>query len=300
MITKLNEMFDALKSGKKKRLVAAFANDAHTIEAIYKAVKLGIIDATLVGDKKIIESVCEKENINPGSFTIFNEKNESDAVAKAVQLINSGKGDLIMKGMVSTDKYMRAILNKENGLMDHGAILTHISVVEPKNYHKLLIIGDVAIVPQPELKEKIVIAKFLIETAHSLGIEKPKLAVLAATEQILPKMQACVDVVVLAKMSDRGQIKGAVIDGPFALDVAIDKESAEIKKINSEVAGDADCILFPNIESGNVFYKFHTKLANGEVAAVVAGARVPAILSSRGDSVQTKLNSIALASLMSE
>ena len=300
MITKLNEMFDALKSGKKKRLVAAFANDAHTIEAIHKAVKLGIIDATLVGDKKIIESVCEKENINPGLFTIFNEKNESDAAAKAVQLINSGKGDLIMKGMVSTDKYMRAILNKENGLMDHGAILTHISVVEPKKYHKLLIIGDVAIIPQPELKEKIVIAKFLIRTAHSLGIKRPKLAVLAATEQILPKMQACVDATVLAKMSDRGQIKGAVIDGPFALDVAIDKESAEIKKINSEVAGNADCILFPNIESGNVFYKFHTKLTDGEVAAVVAGARVPAILSSRGDSVQTKLNSIALASLMSE
>lgn len=293
-------MFDALKSGKKKRLIAAFANDAHTIEAIHKAVKLGIIDATLVGDKKIIESVCEKENIDPGSFTILNENNESNAAAKAVQLINSGKGDLIMKGMVSTDKYMRAILNKENGLMDHGAILTHITVVEPKKYHKLLIIGDVAIIPQPELKEKIVIAKFLIKTAHSLGIERPKVAVLAATEQILPKMQACVDATVLAKMSDRGQIKGAVIDGPFALDVAIDKNSAKIKKIDSEVAGDADCILFPNIESGNVFYKFHTKLADGEVAAVVAGARVPAILSSRGDSVQTKLNSIALASLMSE
>ena len=300
MIKKLDEMYDALKSGKKKRLIAAFANDAHTIEAIHKAVKLGIIDATLVGDKKIIESVCEKENIDPGSFTILNEKNESNAAAKAVQLINSGKGDLIMKGMVSTDKYMRAILNKENGLMDHGAILTHISVVEPKNYHKLLVIGDVAIIPQPELKEKIVIAKFLIKTAHSLGIERPKVAVLAATEQILPKMQACVDATVLAKMSDRGQIKGAVIDGPFALDVAIDKESAKIKKIDSEVAGDADCILFPNIESGNVFYKFHTKLADGEVAAVVAGARVPSILSSRGDSVQTKLNSIALASLMSE
>lgn len=300
MIRKLDEMFDALKSGKKKRLIAAFANDAHTIEAIYKAVKLGIIDATLVGDKKIIESVCEKENIDPGSFTILNENNESNAAAKAVQLINSGKGDLIMKGMVSTDKYMRAILNKENGLMDHGAILTHITVVEPKNYHKLLIIGDVAIIPQPELKEKIVIAKFLIKTAHSLGIERPKVAVLAATEQILPKMQACVDATVLAKMSDRGQIKGAVIDGPFALDIAIDKNSAKIKKIDSEVAGDADCILFPNIESGNVFYKFHTKLADGEVAAVVAGARVPAILSSRGDSVQTKLNSIALASLMSE
>lgn len=300
MIKKLDEMFDALKSGKKKRLIAAFANDAHTIEAIHKAVKLGIIDATLVGDKKIIESVCEKENIDPGSFTILNENNESNAAAKAVQLINSGKGDLIMKGMVSTDKYMRAILNKENGLMDHGAILTHITVVEPKNYHKLLIIGDVAIIPQPELKEKIVIAKFLIKTAHSLGIERPKVAVLAATEQILPKMQACVDATVLAKMSDRGQIKGAVIDGPFALDVAIDKNSAKIKKIDSKVAGDADCILFPNIESGNVFYKFHTKLADGEVAAVVAGARVPAILSSRGDSVQTKLNSIALASLMSE
>lgn len=298
MIKQLNEMFDSLKSGKKKQLVVAFANDAHTIKAVYEAVKLNIIGATLVGNKEIIDSVFQKENIDPELFTIIREDNESNAAVKAVELINSGKGDLIMKGKVSTDKYMRAILNKEKGLMDPGAVLTHISVVEPRNYHKLLIVGDVAIIPQPELKEKIIISKFLLKTAHTFGIEKPKLAVLAATEQILPGMQACIDATVLSKMSERGQIKGGIIDGPFGLDVAIDKKSAEIKNIDSVVAGDADCLLFPNIESGNVFYKFHTKLAEGEVAAIVAGARVPAILSSRGDSVKTKLYSIALATML--
>ncbi|MDX2445438.1 MAG: phosphate acyltransferase, partial [Bacteroidales bacterium] len=129
-------------------------------------------------------------------------------------------------------------------------------------------------------------------------IKKPKLAVLAATEQVLPKMQACVDAAILAKMGDRGQFSGAVVEGPLALDVAVDKVSAEIKKINSPVAGDADCLLFPNIEAGNVFYKFHTKLSGGELGAIVAGAKVPAILSSRGDSAKTKLYSIALAALL--
>ncbi|MEA3476868.1 MAG: phosphate acyltransferase, partial [Bacteroidota bacterium] len=161
-----------------------------------------------------------------------------------------------------------------------------------------LVVGDVAIIPAPELKEKIAIAKHLIRTSKALGIEQPKLGVLAATEQVLPKMQACVDAAIISKMGERGQIKGAIIDGPMALDVAVDKESAEIKKINSPVAGDVDCILFPNIESGNVFYKFHTKLSGGELAAIVAGAKVPAILSSRGDSARTKLYSIALAALM--
>ena len=131
-----------------------------------------------------------------------------------------------------------------------------------------------------------------------LGIEQPKVALLAATEQVLPKMSACVDAALLAKMAERGQFNGALLDGPLALDVIVDKKSAEIKNLQSQVAGDADCILFPNIEAGNVFYKFHTKLSGGETGAVVAGARVPAILSSRGDSVKTKLYSIALGALL--
>ncbi len=297
-IQNLDQLFDVLKEIEgKKRLVAVFANDAHSIEAINQAVDMGLVEATLVGNKTIIQEVCLELGIEPGKFRIVNEPDEVKAGFKSMDLIHQDEGDLLMKGMISTDKYMRAILSKENGLLSPGAILSHVTVLKPENYHKLLIVGDVAIIPAPELKEKIAIANYLIRMAIALGVEKPKLAVLAATELVLPKMQACVDAAILSKMGERGQISGAIIDGPLALDVIIDKESAELKKLDSPVAADADCILFPNIEAGNVFYKYYTKLTGGELGAIVAGAKVPAILSSRGDSPKTKLYSIALAAL---
>lgn len=294
-ITKLDQLFDLLKSKSKKRIVAAYANDDHTIGALSKAIDMGIIEATLVGDEPTIKGVCASNNIDPSKFRIVQENDEMKAAFKAVALINAGEGDVLMKGLVSTDKYMRAILNKENGLLPPKAVLSHVTVIEVPTYHKLLIVGDVAILPAPDLNQKVAITNYLIRTAHSLGIEKPKVALLAATEQVSPVMQACVDATIIAKMADRGQIKGAYVDGPLALDVAIDKESAQIKKLTGEVAGDADCILFPNIESGNVFFKTCTKLAKGELGAMVMGAKVPCVLTSRGDSVQSKLYSIALA-----
>jgi phosphate butyryltransferase len=297
MITKLDQMFEVLKSSKKKRLVAAYANDEHTISAVNMAIDMGLIDGTLVGDEKEILKVCSAHGIDASRMTIVHEPDEMKATVKAVELINSGEGNLLMKGLVSTDKYMRAILDKEKGLMNKGAVLSHVTVMENPFYHKLLIVGDVAILPAPELSEKVAITNYLIKTAHALGIEKPKVALIAASEQVSAKMIASVDAALISKMADRGQIKGAWVDGPLALDVAIDKESAEIKKIGGMVAGDADCLVFPNIESGNVFYKTNTKLAGGEQGAFVVGARVPAVLSSRGDSTKTKLYSIALAAL---
>ena len=160
--------------------------------------------------------------------------------------------------------------------------------------------GDVAVLPAPDLNQKIVITNCLIQTAHALDIPNPKVAIIAATEQMSPGMPACVDAAIISKMADRGQISGGLVDGPLALDVAIDMESVEIKKLKSTVAGDADCMLFPNIEAANVFYKTNTKLCKAELGAFVAGARVPAILSSRGDSVNTKLYSIALAALVAK
>ncbi len=299
VIKKLPDILKVLKEKPKKRLVAAYANDAHTIGAVDDAVSKGIVEGILVGDKDVILETCRRDNISTGKFNIIHEPDESKAAAMAVAIINRGEGDILMKGLVSTDKYLKAILNKEEGLVDPGAILTHITVMEVPSYHKLLVVGDVAIIPQPELKEKIIILNHLVRTARKLGVEKPKVAVIAATEQVLPKMQACVDAAILVKMADRGQIRDAIVDGPVGLDVAVDKKSAEIKKITSPVGGDADCLLFPNIESGNVFYKFNTKLAGGELGAIVVGARVPAVLSSRGDSVLTKLYSIALGALMS-
>ena len=176
-------------------------------------------------------------------------------------------------------------------------MLTHMAVFEIPRYHKLLVCSDVAIVPAPDMKQKQQILSYLISTAKNLEIEKPKVALIAATEQVSTGMPACVEAAIISKMGDRGQIKGAVIDGPLALDVAIDAESAKTKKVGGEVAGNADCLLFPNIESGNVFYKCCTKFGGAELACMVVGAKVPCILTSRGDSAKTKLYSIALAAL---
>lgn len=297
-ITKLEQMFDLLKSKPKKRLSVAYANDAHTIEAVYAAVEKGIVDATLTGDEAFIKKLCEEHHMDVSRFEILNEPNEAKAATLAVQLINEGKASLLMKGSLSTDKYMRAILNKTTGITNEGAVLSHVTVMEFPTYHKLLTIADVAIIPQPDLKQKIKMVGYLVAVAKAIGVEKPKVAAIAATEQMLAGMPACVEGAILAKMSDRGQIPGCVVDGPLSLDAAIDMESVQIKKVTGPVAGDADCLLFPNIESGNVFFKGGTKLAGAELAAYVAGARVPCVLTSRGDSALTKTYSIALAALM--
>lgn len=295
---KLEELISAAKAAPRKRLVAAFANDSHTIGATSRAIDLGIADVTLVGDIDTIKKVCQEEGIDVNKFELVQEANEAKAAAKAVSLINEGKGQILMKGLCSTDKYMKAILNKDNGLMPAGKpVLSHVSVFEIPTYHKLLITSDVAVIPAPDFKQKTAIVKYVIDTAHTLGIECPKVAMIAATEQMLTGMPACVDAALIATMNRRGQIKGAIVDGPLAMDVAIDKESAQIKKLNSEVAGDADCLVWPFIEAGNVFYKTATKFAGAELAAMVVGAKVPCILSSRGDSIQTKTYSIALAVL---
>jgi phosphate butyryltransferase len=262
------------------------------------AVDKGIVQAILVGDADMINAVCKVEGINPSMFTIVDNKDELQSIAQAVDMINAGEADILMKGLCSTDKYMRAILHKERGLLPPKAVLSHVSVLENPNYHKLIILGDMAVIPAPDFKQKVAITNYLVQTAHALGIAKPKVAAIAATEQMLDGMPACVEAAMLAKMGDRGQIKGCYIDGPLALDVAISKEAVEIKKLESNVAGDADCLLFPNIESANVFYKVNSQLSVGvKQAAIVAGAKAPCVLSSRADSIYTKLNSIALAAL---
>lgn len=294
-ITRLDDLFDVLRSKPRKRLIAAYANDAHTIEAVAKAVELGIVDGTLIGDKPTMEKVCADLRVDISQFEIVQESVDTKAVAKAVDRINAGEGDLLMKGLVTTDKYMRGILHKEKGLLPPKAVLSHVTVMQVPTYHKLLVVGDVAIIPAPDFKQKLAIVQYLVRVAKSLGIDTPKVALLAATEQMSVGMPACVDAALIAKMNERGQLPGALVDGPLALDVAIDKESAKIKKLTGEVAGDADCLLFPNIESGNVFFKTCTKFAKAELGAMVMGAKVPCILTSRGDSVQSKMYSIALA-----
>ena len=298
MITKLSQVIDLVKSKPKKKLVVAFANDDHTIEAVNNAVELGIVDTILVGDENKIQHVCKQLNIEIKKFTIINESDEVKAATKSCDLINQKEADILMKGALSTDKYMRAILNKERGLCPPNAVLTHIAVIENPAYHKLLIASDCAIIPAPDLKQKQVILHQIIKTAKAIGIEQPKVAIITATEQMSMGMPACIDAAIIAKMAERGQITGALIDGPLSLDVAIDEEAAKIKKITGNVAGNADGLLFPNIESGNVFYKCCTKFNNAEIGAFLAGAKVPCVLSSRGDSSLTKLYSIAIAAAL--
>lgn len=295
---KLDQIVERVKKLPNKKLIAANGVDSHTIEAIHKAIELGLVEATLVGDKDKIAETCKQLGIKTDNFEIIDIKEPQQAANTAVKLISEGKGDLLMKGLVSTDQYMRAILNKEYGLVPPKGLLTHITVMETSNYHKLLTVSDVAIIPNPDLKQKIIITNLLIKTAQKLGINKPKIAVIGASEIVTPAMPSTMDAAILSKMAERGQIKGAIVEGPLSLDLSIDKESVKIKGMKSEVAGDADCLLFPNIETGNVFYKTATKLANSEVGAFVAGAKVPCILSSRGDTAKTKMYSIALSALM--
>jgi phosphate butyryltransferase len=296
MITNFNELFQELKEKKIcKRMIAAWGVDSHTIEAASLAADMGFVKVTLVGDRDLIQGVCDSYKIDISKFVIVDEKDELKAVAKAVELVHDGEGDVLMKGLCSTDKFLRAILNKECGLLPPKGLLSHVGVIENPNYHKLIFITDMAVIPAPDFRQKVKMAGFVTGVARSFGIAMPKIAFIAASEQMMDTMPACVEGAMLAKMCDRGQIK-AIGDGPLALDVAIDEESVEIKKLKSPVGGDADCLLFPNIESANVFWKTNSKLAKDvRQAGFLVGTKVPCILASRADSVDVKLNSIASA-----
>ena len=298
MITKLNEVVEAALKRGRKRLAVAYGQDSHTIEAVYDAYKEGLVEPTLYGDKSVIEQTCAELGIDVSVFRIIDEKVDVNCVRQAVAAVAAGDADILMKGLVSTDKYMRGILNKEIGLVPPKGILTHVSLVELPGYHKLLVISDVAIIPAPDFKQKQLQIKFLAETANLLGIATPKIACISATEQVLPTVPSNLECAILAKMGDRGQLGNVMVDGPLSLDVALFKEVAEHMKVKgSAFAGDVDCLLFPNIESGNVFFKSVSHIGGGELAAIVKGAKVPCVLTSRGDSALSKKYSIALACL---
>ena len=280
MIQHLTEIVEEARKRGKKRLAVAYGQDSHTLEAVYEAYKEGLVEPTLFGDKEVIKQVCQENGIDINAFNIVNEPNDVKCVQQAVASVVSGNADVLMKGLVSTDKYMRGILNKEAGLFPPKGVLSHVSIVEMPCYHKLLIISDVAVIPLPDFKQKMV---------H---------ACIAPSEQLLPNVISSTEGALLAKMADRGQLGNVVVDGPLSLDVALYKEVAEHKKVKgSSVAGDPDCLLFPNLESANVFFKSVSHLCGGELAAMVMGTKVPCVLTSRGDTSKTKLFSIALACL---
>lgn len=298
MITRLDEIVAAAVARGRKRLAVAYGQDTHTIEAVYNAWKEGFVEATLFGDKATIEEACAELGIDSSVFNIVHEPSDVTCVKLAVQAVVNGQADVLMKGLVSTDKYMRGILNKEAGLFPPKGVLSHVAVIEMKGRDKLLSVSDVAVIPAPDFKQKQKLIGYLAQTAKILGVETPKIACISASEQVLPSVPSSTEGAILAKMGDRGQLGKVIVDGPLSLDVALYKEVAEHKKVTgSSVAGDPDCLLFPNIESANVFFKAATHIGGSELAAMVMGTKVPCVLTSRGDSALTKKYSIALACL---
>jgi phosphate butyryltransferase len=290
----LNDILDLAKKVGPKKVAVALAEDEDVLLALEQARKERIIQGILVGTKEKIEKLARKDQIDIRKFEIEEESDGFAASLKCCELINRGEADLMMKGLVGTASFMKAILDKEKGL-GTGRFLSHVAVFEIPRYPKLLLITDVAINIAPSLMEKAQIIRNALDILHSLGIETPLVACIAAVEKVNPeKMPATVDCACLSRMAQRGQIKGAVVDGPLGLDNAISEKSAEVKGVKSQVAGKADIILCPNIETGNVIYKTLIEFAQAKCAAIVAGTKAPVILTSRADSHETKFMSIAL------
>jgi phosphate butyryltransferase len=297
-IKKLADIVVEARAKGRKKMAVAYGQDSHTLEAVYNAYQEGLVEPIIFGEKAVIEQICAEHNIDASVFTIVDEKSDVKCVNLAVQAVVKGEADVLMKGLVSTDKYMRGILNKEAGLFPPKGVLSHVSVIEMPVYPKLLIVSDIAVIPQPDLAQKMKMIGYLANTANVLGIKTPKIACIAPSELVAPKIPSSAEGALLAKMADRGQLGNVIVDGPLSLDVALFKEVAEHKKVKgAPIAGDPDCLLFPNLESGNVFFKASSHLCHGELAAMVVGTNKPCVLTSRGDSSQSKLYSIALACL---
>ncbi|KPL03813.1 MAG: hypothetical protein AMJ90_02960 [candidate division Zixibacteria bacterium SM23_73_2] len=291
----LKEILNKAKSLGPKKIAVANALDFEVILALKKAKKEKIAEGILTGRKEEIEKLLDKAEINSGYFDIENIEDEFSASQFCCDLINKGKADVLMKGLVGTASFMKAILDKQRGI-GTGKLLSHLAVFEIFNFSRILMLTDAAINISPDLLEKAQIIQNAADFAHRLGMFDPKVLCITPVEKINPeKLPSTVDCACLSMMAKRGQIKGALVDGPFGLDNAVSEEAARIKKIKSPLAGKADILLAPDIEAGNVLYKTLTELAGARCGAVVLGTKVPVVLTSRADNFETKFLSIALA-----
>lgn len=297
-IRTLKEMEQLVKAKTTPTMSVAYAQDEDTLLAVHRAVSENIVNAILVGDEAVIRQKCQELKIPVEKFTLIHEPNEVKSGAVAVRQIVDGKAQLLMKGLISTPYFLKAILNKELELVKKGQVLSHTAVIEVPTYAKLLIVSDVAMIPQPDLDQKIQMINYNVAICKKLGIENPKVAIVTANEKVSDKMPSTIDAAIIAKMAERKQIKGAVVDGPLALDVALSPRACQIKGLKSSVEGQADVLIFPNIDTGNVFYKSTTILGKGMLAGVVTGAPFPAVLTSRADDDDSKYYSIVLAAAM--
>jgi len=299
MLRTFDEVLNKAKDYGPKKMAVASAGAEDVLKAVEAARKEGLTDSILVGDKKEIIQIAEKMGINPANYEIIDKPDKTETARCAVELVRNKKASILMKGMMGTARLLQVVLDKEIGLRTNR-LLSHVYTLEIKNYNRLLTMTDGAMNISPDLKQKAQIIQNAIYYAHSMGIKKPKVAVVAALELVNPDMPATIDAACLAKMSERGQIVGGIVDGPLGFDNAISKEAAEHKGIESPVSGEVDIVLVPNIESGNIFAKGLVYLAKAVPAGLLLGAKAPVVLVSRSDSAQSKLYSIALGVLMSE
>jgi phosphate acetyltransferase len=299
----------AIGTGKYERLLArceglapvptavAHPCEATALWGAVEAAQKGLIAPYLVGPATKIEEIADSFKIDLGNLPIVDVPHSHAAAVKAVELIREGKAEILMKGSLHTDELMSAVVSREGGLRT-GRRISHVFVMDVPTYHKVLIVTDGAINIAPTLEDKVDICQNAIDLAISLGLEKPKVAILAAVETVTSKMPATIDAAALCKMAERGQITGAILDGPLAFDNAISTQAAETKGIKSAVAGDPDILLAPDLEAGNILAKQLSFLANADSAGMVLGAKVPVILTSRADSVRSRIASCGVAKLV--
>jgi phosphate acetyltransferase len=274
----------------------AYPCEESALAAAVEAGQKGLIRPILVGPAAQIDALARKSGIDLGGAQVVDSPNSHAAAAAAVGLVRQGQAELLMKGSLHTDELLGAVVARETGLRT-GRRLSHVFIMDVPTYHKVLLVTDAAINIAPSLEEKVDICQNAIDLAISFGVAQPKVAVLAAVETVTSKMPATLDAAALCKMAERGQITGGLLDGPLAFDNAISKQAARTKKIDSAVAGDPDILLAPDLEAGNILAKLLSFLANADSAGLVVGAKVPVILTSRADSVRSKIASCAVAML---
>jgi phosphate acetyltransferase len=273
--------------------------DESSLLGAAEAAKLGIIAPILVGPRQRIKAAAEAAKVDISGFEIVDAEHSHDSAAKAVALVREGRAMMLMKGSLSTDELLGAVVKRDGGLRTERR-LSHCFILDVPNHANVLIITDAAINILPTLAEKVDIVQNAIDLAHALKIEQPRVAILSAMEKVNPDLPSTVEAAALCKMADRGQINGGLLDGPLALDNAISPEAARIKKITGPVAGNADILVVPDLEAGNMLAKSLAFLVGAESAGIVLGARVPITLTSRADSVRSRLASCAVATLVAQ
>jgi phosphate butyryltransferase len=299
MATSIKELHDRARRGTSRTIAVAWPHDEDVLRSLDRAVGNGLVRPLLAGRRRVVEELVSRLDLKSIDADFIESETEADAVEAAVRSVRAGRAQMLMKGLVSTSVFLRGILNKEWGLR-HRSLLSHVAVFEAREPDRLVLLTDVAMNIAPDVSAKVQIIENAVECAHRLGIANPRVAAIAAVETVSGDMPATIDAAVLAKMADRGQIKGCVVDGPLALDNALSAEAARHKGITSPAAGCADVLLMPDIEAGNVLYKALGLLTTCPLAAVILGASAPVVLTSRADSDETKFNSIALAAAVSE